>query len=241
MSPAAAKRSPFRQVRKATVVERIIEQLKSLIGTSHYPPNSKFPSERAMALELGVSVPSLREALRTLAVMGVVDTRHGSGTRVADSSANVFKVPFEFLMRLDKPSLEELFETRELLEIHLAGRAAQGRTAADLEALEAAFRDMRALDEADAVVEPDVRFHEAIAQAAHNRVLQRMMGCLRDEIRLLMETAAAGVPDVKVIVDYHAEILDAIRRRKPDQARLAMKKHMDETAGELRRARARKR
>jgi GntR family transcriptional regulator, transcriptional repressor for pyruvate dehydrogenase complex len=239
---AAAKRSPFRRVQKATVVEGIIEQLKTLIGTSHYPPNSKFPSERDMAKQLGVSVPSLREALRTLAVMGVIDTRHGSGTRVADSSANVFKVPFEFLLRLDHPTIGELFETRELIEVFLAGHAAQKRTDEDLATMDSAFAEMRACNgDPVASVEPDIRFHLAIAAAARNRVLERMMGCLHDEIRVQMETAAPGVPDVKAMLDYHGEILESIRRGKPDDARRAMKKHMDETAKELKRAEAKRR
>ena len=239
---AAARLSPFRPVQKARVVEGIIEQLKALIGTRHYPPKSRLPSERDMARRLGVSVPSLREALRTLAVMGVVDTRHGSGTRVADSSANLFRVPFEFLMRLDPIAIGELFETRVLIEVFLAGRAAGNRTAEDLAAMDAALRDMRSAgSDTAAAVEADVRLHEAIAAAGRNRVLHRLMGCLRDEIRVQMKTAVPGVEDRAAMLAYHAEIVEAIRDGNPEEARRAMKKHMDETALELRRAGARKR
>jgi GntR family transcriptional repressor for pyruvate dehydrogenase complex len=239
---AAAARPAFRPVRKGSVVEDVIEQLKALIGTRQYPPNAKLPSERDMARELGVSVPSLREALRTLAVMGVVDTRHGSGTRVAPASANLFRVPFEFLMRLDPPTIDELVGTRELIEVFLAGRAAETRTAEDLAAMEAALQAMRdAGGDPARAVEADVRFHQAIAAAARNRVLQRMMGCLQDEIRLQMKSAVPGVRDRAAMLDYHAGIVEAIRKRRPEEARRAMKKHMDETALELQRAGARRR
>ncbi len=231
------RRPPFKPVHRARVVEGIIGQLKGLIGSRRFPPNSRLPSERDMARQLGVSVPSLREALKTLAVMGVVDTRHGSGTRVADSGANLFKVPFEFLMRLDPVGIGELVETRELIEVFLAGRAAENRTEEDLAAMDEALREMRSAGgDPAAVVEPDARLHEAIAAAAHNGVLRRLMGCLSDEIRAQMKASSPGVRDRSAMLQYHAEIVEAIRRRRPDEARRAMKRHMDETAKELRRA-----
>jgi GntR family transcriptional repressor for pyruvate dehydrogenase complex len=236
------KTQPLQKVHKTTVVEEVLAQLKEWMRSQAYPPRSKFPSERDMARQLGVSLPSVREALRTLSVMGVVDTRHGSGTRVADSSANILKVPFEFLMMLDQPSVVELHQARELIEVYLAGCAAHERTPRDLEAMEAALREMgAAFGDASAMIEPDVRFHEAIAAAAHNRVLQRVMSCLHGAIRHSMEAGVSGVPDTKAVLNYHAEILEAIRRRKPEEARRSMMKHMAETAKEQKRSANRKR
>ena len=231
----------LQKVRKTTVVEGVLAQLKAMMRSEAYPPNSKLPSERDLARQLGVSMPSVREALRTLAVMGVVDTRHGSGTRVADSSANVLKVPFEFLLMFDNPSIDELMHARELIEVFLAGRAAKERTPAELRTIEIALDDMKASRrDPAAMVDPDVRFHEAIAAAAHSRVLQRVMNCLHGAIRESMEAAVAGVPDTRAVLAYHGEIVEAIRRRRPEEARRAMSKHMTETAKEHRRSEARK-
>src|SRR5689334_18375261 len=153
--------------RKASVVSGVLGRLKPILT-----PGSPLPSERELSRKLRVSRPSLREALRTLELMGVVDTRHGSGTQVADSGSDVLKTPLEFLLMLDKPSIEDLVETRSLLEIHLAGRAAERRTDADLAAMEAALRDMKAhLAKPTEVTDPDVRFHAAVAAASHNRLL----------------------------------------------------------------------
>ena len=238
---ATADQRPLQKVRKTTVVDGVLTQLKEMLRSHAYPPRSKFPSERDMARQLGVSLPSVREALRTLTVMGVVDTRHGSGTRVADSSANLLKVPFEFLMMFDQPSVGELLQVRELIEVFLAGRAAQERTPGDLVAIEAALSEMRtAFGHAEAMVDPDVRFHEAIAAAAHNRVLERVMNCLHGAIRESMAAAVKGVPDTRAVLDYHSEILEAIRRRKPEEARRAMRKHMAETAKEHKRSESRR-
>src|SRR5579862_3454018 len=126
-----------------SVCEDIIEQIKELVRSDHYGLGSKLPSERELAEQLGVSRPSVREALRTLAIMGVLETRHGSGTQVSESSQNILRAPFEFLMILDQPTLFELYETRALIEVFLAGRAAEQWTSADLEAIENALNEMR--------------------------------------------------------------------------------------------------
>src|SRR5262245_44934190 len=146
---------PFHSVPGNSVVEEIIEQIKDLIHSERYAPSARLPSERDLAKQLKVSRPSVREALRTLTLMGVVDTRHGSGTQIAASSARVLKTPFEFLLSLDRPSMEELLEARELLEVFLAGRAAERRTQEDLGAIQRALDDMRrALPRRAQVLEP---------------------------------------------------------------------------------------
>lgn len=98
----------FRAVQKVSVCEEIIEQVKTLVGNNHFGPGSRLPSERELAEHLSVSRPTLREALRTLAIMGVLQTQQGSGTQVADSSKDILKAPFEFLLILDQPSISEI-------------------------------------------------------------------------------------------------------------------------------------
>jgi len=224
-------KSTLKPVRKVTVVDDIIGQIKGLIREGG---GRRLPSERALAVQLGVSRPSVREALRTLELMGVVDTRHGSGSQVAASGLNVLRAPFEFLLALDQPTIAHLHETRTLLEIHLAGRAAEMRTDADLAAMEAAVRDMR---EKPGVTEPDHRFHQAVAVAAHNPILLRIMTSLSRSIYDMMDKGWPGVHDPKSGYKIHEPILRAIRRRQGRQAGRAMTHHMDVTTVELRRAR----
>ena len=116
----------FRPVQRLTVVDDILLQLKSRLRQNRLGAGGRLPSERELARELRVSRPSLREALRTLAHMGVVDTRQGSGTQIAPSGSKVLRAPLEFLLALEQPSIAHLLETRELLEVYLAGRAARG-------------------------------------------------------------------------------------------------------------------
>ena len=216
--------------RKGTVVTGVLGRLKPILTAG-----TRLPSERELSRRLRVSRPSLREALRTLELMGVVDTRHGSGTHVADSGTEVLKKPLEFLFMLDRPSIAELHETRSLLEIHLAGRAAERRTDADLAALDAALREMKKkLPRPSDVTDPDLRFHEAIAAASHNRLLERLMNCLRGAISEMMNVAWPGQPDMKASYELHVRVAAAIRKQNASAAREAMARHMEGMTEELR-------
>lgn len=237
MGVPGAKTRGFRPIRKTTVVENIIGQIKTLIQTEHYGAQSDLPNERDLARELGVSRHSVREALRTLAHMGVLDTRHGLGTQVAESSSNLLKAPLEFLIMFDRPSMMELFETRELLEVNLAGWAAERRTSEDLEEMETALREMREnVSDPQASTAADVRFHEAVAAAAHNRILQRLVSGLHDPMFAFIEAVRPGVQDLRKSVELHAGILGAIRRQDAGAARELTARTMVETRDEIRRA-----
>jgi GntR family transcriptional repressor for pyruvate dehydrogenase complex len=216
--------------RKGSVVNGVLGRLKPILTAG-----GRLPSERELSKRLRVSRPSLREALRTLELMGVVDTRHGSGTHVAETGTDVLKKPLEFLFMLDRPSVADLLDTRTLLEVHLAGRAAEMRTDADLKALEEALGDIKKnLSKPSDVTDPDLRFHQAIAAASHNRLLERLMNCLREAISALMEVAWPGQPDMKASYEMHVRIATAIRKKDIDGARQAMMRHMDGMERELR-------
>lgn len=215
--------------RKGSVVSGVLGRLKPILTAG-----TRLPSERELSRKLRVSRPSLREALRTLELMGVVDTRHGSGTQVAESGTDVLRTPLEFLFMLDRPSIEDLVETRSLLEVHLAGRAAERRTDKDVAALESALKDMKSkLARPIDVTDPDVRFHQAIAAASHNRLLERLMNCLREGITEVMIAAWPGVPDMDTSYDQHVKVFAAIKRGNADGARQAMSRMMDMFRKEL--------
>ncbi|MBA3709500.1 MAG: FadR family transcriptional regulator [Planctomycetes bacterium] len=225
LRPPALRRA--RSPRPANLCHDVIERLKALIGSGAYRPGTQLPSERELSRQLGVSRPSLREALRTLSVIGALETRHGSGSQVAASSVNILKSSFEFLLLLDQPTIVDLYETRELIEVHLVGRAAERRTDSDLVAIRAGLDGMRGipLDDPRSVAS-NLRFHAAIAAAAHSLVLERMMSCLHDGIRATMEASAPGVLDAEVCISIHEQIHDAIARQNPADARRAMTLHM---------------
>lgn len=215
--------SPFEPVPKVSVVDHIVDQIKSLMRDHRYRPGSKLPTERDLAKQLGVSRPTVREALRTLEHMGVLDKHPGSGTQIAGSGKGILDAPFEFLFMLDQPTLWELNEARTGFEVYVAGLAAERRTPEDLAAIEAALREYK-----DTVSpEANIRFHQSVAAAAHNRILERIMSSLHEGIRTSIRTLQTVVDDRERSYKVHEEVYLAIRKGDPEEARRAMSRHME--------------
>ena len=153
---------------------------------------------------------------------------------VAASGENVLKTPLEMLMLLDRPTLEELYEVRELVEVHLAGRAAERRTEADLQTMREALAAMQQTV-ADPLrqTDPNIAFHEAIAHAAHLPLLSRFLVSLHDLMHAAVEATLPGVRDPVASYNIHARIFEAIERGKTTDARRAMTVHMAMATDEL--------
>ncbi len=222
----------LKPVKKVSVVDGVIDRLRELLRSGL--PGAKLPGERELAKRLGVSRPTVREALGTLERMGVLDTRHGSGSQFASTGAGVLKTPLAFLLALDKPSIGDLHETRQLIEVHLAGGAAERRTDDDLRAMEAPLRELEAgMKARRGYIEPDFRFHTALAAAAHNPLLERIMTCLSENVVALMDAVVPDVHDWHSSYVIHEKIFDAIRRRNAAQARRLMTLHHTMMTDEL--------
>lgn len=218
-----------------TTHEEVIERLKARLSAAG--PGARLPSERVLADELRVSRSSLREALKALTKLGVLETRRGSGTVVAVDRNRLLNEPLEYVVMLDQVSALELYEARELIEVFLAGRAAQRRTPEDVERIRAALRAMAALPSAsDALAEANARFHEAVAAAAHHPVLERVMSSLHHGLRASIRASERGVLDWGASYAAHEEIADAIARGDARAAKTAMRQHMRMAMAEVRRS-----
>lgn len=227
---------PSTKKSKMTVSEDVIEQIKALVKEAGYLSGARLPSERELARQLGVSRPSVRHALSALTQVGVLKTRQGAGTVVSNSSENLLRAPFEFLMLMEHPSVYDLYEVRELIEVHLAGRAAERRSETDLAVMAGALQEMRGPDiGSEYTTAPDLAFHAAIAAAAHTPILERILVCLQDGIRACMDSAAPAVRDWQASFIIHENIYEAVRLRSATEARRAMTIHMAVAVEELKR------
>lgn len=215
------------------VRDKALRQIQALLRENPGPAY-RLPGERELAERLGVSRPSVREALRTLAQQGMLRTRHGAGTQAAGGGA-ALEAAFGALLAQVEPPLLDLYETRELLEVYLAGRAAERRTEAELAQIEVA---LRALGDglADPIERhgPNLRFHLAIAAAAHNPVLSEILSCLYAGIHARVEAAGLEVGRWPVSREIHEQIFEAIRRQNTQDAQRAMTVHMGIAIEEIR-------
>lgn len=220
---------PFETVEPQRLYRQIAEQLRRAVTAGEFSVGSRLPAERDLAKQLGVSRPSLREALIALEVEGMIEVRTGSGIYVLAHNTRARKRP--------KPDARpewgplQLMRARELVEGEVAALAARHAKKADLLAISSALQQMR--DEVDAGREPrqgDEAFHNAIAQAGGNEVLRDTVQEYERARYAPIFTRLGGYFETPVswnaAIREHTAVLEAIRSRDPDTARQAMHHHL---------------
>jgi GntR family transcriptional repressor for pyruvate dehydrogenase complex len=179
---------------------------------------------------LGVSRPSLRAGLKTLEAMGVVQARHGSGTFIAAGPPVLTSEPLSFLAALHGFSREQMFEARLVLEVAVAGLAAERtRSAAEwLVAISDETTGMFAsIDDPDAFLDHDIRFHRAVAAASDNPILAALVEMVSAIFKGVRQRTIGRARDLKEAADEHRAIYQAIRAHDAEQARRAMAAHLE--------------
>jgi GntR family transcriptional regulator, transcriptional repressor for pyruvate dehydrogenase complex len=225
--PAPA--AQFHAVRKSRAYEQVVEQIQRLIASGVLKPGDRLPPERELATRFGVGRSSLRDAIRTLEVMGIVESRHGAGTVVRDLSSDSLVVPLANLLVHKRELVAELLDVRRMIEPALAARAAANATDEEIAQMEEILRRQgEKIRRGEQTIEEDSQFHYTIALAARNSVLLRVLDVLMD---LLHESRARSlqVPG-RVERSYagHKRILKAIKRRDQAGAEAAVKQHLRE-------------
>ncbi len=196
-----------------------------------FPPGEPLPSERHLAERFGVSRGSIRDALRTLETIGLLETRHGQGTYPLELSVERLVAPLASVMSYRHDLQEELMDVRRMFEPAVARAAAQRATEEDLADLQNTLDSQRQkLKSGQSAITEDTAFHAILARATRNRVIMSIMATLND---LLVESRTQsllqkGRPSRSL--DGHEAVVAALRRRDPDGASLAMSTHIDQIA-----------
>jgi len=208
---------------------QIADQIRTLIGTGEVAPGARLPAERDLARQLGVSRPSLREALIALEVEGLLDVRVGSGIYVARSDGHTGGA-----VLADASGPFEVIRARWLIEGECAALAAKHGSPAQLRAIRQAHAELQ--KEAKRHHNPldaDRRFHVRIAQATGNSALELVVQTLWDQrvgpLYRALESKLEYPAMAAETIGEHAAILGAILARDPAAARGAMRRHMDMT------------
>ena len=211
-------------IRRRSVVHDAIAKLKELIDHQYFKFGQKLPPERELAKLLGISLPSLREALRALSILGVVDMRPGSGTYLKNSLDAWSHEAFSLFFDLNPSIHLDLFEARLGIEGFIAELAAERRAEDDLTRMEAALKRMKShLSDKDEYIRHENEFHRAIFVAAKNVVLQTFMEKMykilhesrRKTVRLLADVYRESYLD-------HYAVYRGIKDANPREARRAM-------------------
>jgi GntR family transcriptional regulator, transcriptional repressor for pyruvate dehydrogenase complex len=224
-------------VRKISVVQSAISKIKELIDQEYFRFGEKLPPERELARLLGISLPSLREALRALSILGIAEMRPGSGTYLRSSMSSWSSDPFSLLFNLSKPVHIDLFEARMGIEGIIAELAAKKRTREDLEAMEAALREMKShLEDKKEYIKYEIEFHQAIIRAAKNIILEDFMEKM---YKVLFESRKKTVEQLRDVYreSYldHYQIYRHIKDRDSKKARRAMVNNLAQVEKRFRR------
>jgi GntR family transcriptional repressor for pyruvate dehydrogenase complex len=211
------------------VTEDAIEQIRELIASGAWGPGTRLPRESDLARQLGLSRNSLREAVRALSLVRVLEVRQGDGTYVSSlEPSELFEPTLSATHLLRGRTVLELFEVRRMLEPEAAAMAAQRADAAVIEALRRELERMvTAGDRADELVEADAAFHDVVAGAPGNGVLQALLRSLSTRtVRARLWHGLADRDALDVARAEHTRIYEAIAAGDADLARASTLLHI---------------
>ena len=220
---ASGSVSTFEPVRKQVIAEEITSRLLSLIQERQLGPGDRLPSERELAASMEVSRPSLREALRALSLMNVIETRQGDGTYVSSLEPGLLVEHLDFVLSLDRSAMHHLFEVRRIVEVGIAEIAARRATDAQIALLEdLLLKASGSTPDAEAFLQVDLEIHDLIASAADNPLLSRIMSSLsRLGLASRQHTGAQRRVREQSLAD-HTAIVEAIKAREEGKEKVIL-------------------
>jgi len=205
----------------------VVGFVQRLIESGEFKAGDKLPPERELAQLIGVSRPSVRAGLQSLAAVGVVESRQGAGTFVSDGPPLFDVNPLSLFSALHGIPQDELFETRRVIEIDLAGLAAERARGDELAVISEQVMEMFAsVDDVHRFLVHDIRFHRAVAAAARNPLLAAIMEMVADlfyDQRKKTVDRWRGAPEA---AEQHRRIYQAIRSGDVERARREMDTHL---------------
>lgn len=221
-----------------SVTTETIEKIKGMILSGDVLPGDRLPPESELAERLGVSRSSLREAVRALAVLNVVEARQGDGTYITSLTPDVLLESMSFGIELvNDPSLLEVFQVRRFLETEATAAAAIGITEDELDALRECMSRMERAESTEQLVRADEEFHHIVAGATRNSMLVALLDSLSSRtVRARLWRAVIERGAVERTKQWHHAILEGLEARDPELARAADLMHIAEGEAWLRRA-----
>ena len=219
----------FNAVQAKSVSQLIVEQIQDMIFRGELKSGDQLPPERELSERLSVSRPALREALKALEVMGLVESHQGSGTFIVNKVENQYLMPLSLSFKLDEGKLSDILAFRQMIETYTVSAAASLASEEDIEELQRLHEELSGEEDMSVMSKADRAFHNRIAQISGNPLI---MNTLSSASHLLDVFASESTrlsffedDNRENTISEHQEILDAIRARDPERAEKAIKHH----------------
>jgi GntR family transcriptional regulator, transcriptional repressor for pyruvate dehydrogenase complex len=221
-------RSKIRPITKISISEEIAKQIINLISNGDLKPGERLPSERELCEHFGASRSSLREALRCLSIVGVLNARVGDGTSVATDGGRFLRKIVEWRLITEKHDIENLMEVRIALEGVSAANAALRATQDDIEKLQEMLAKMKlAARDTKKFAVLDVEFHIALAKSSGNALVFDLVSMIRSHLVRVLPKVLLLPNAMPLSTKEHIAIVEAIVRRDANAARTAMHAHLE--------------
>ncbi len=232
---ALAARSSRRAWKKPPrLYEEVARDLASAISEGQLAPGTFLPTEQELAQEYGASRSVVREAVKLLSARGFVEVLHGRGSRVRPRHQWQLLDQLVHLVREDRQVPHDLLELRRILEVEIAGLAAERAVTEQLAAMEETIAAMAAAaDRPEECIEQDILFHRLLAEAARNSLLPLVLEPVGQLLRASRVATIHNPGAVERSISAHRAILDRVAAHDADGARDAMRSHLLQVEGEI--------
>jgi GntR family transcriptional repressor for pyruvate dehydrogenase complex len=217
-------------IARATLTDMIVERLINFIVDNNMKPGDRLPSERELMTQLSIGRSSLREAIKVLKAIGIVEVSIGAGMFVGRGDMSIIYGPLSWSVLMSESNLREVMESRRIIEVELAGLAAERAAEDEIKEIGDKLKALKdGVNSTEKRSIQDVEFHLGIARASHNSLLYHILNTLHRLLQAMLAEAAltyhAGVQPSDEITEL-MPIYEAIRSRNAQAARRAMETHL---------------
>ena len=226
-------RDALKVVEKKRAYESIVQQVLDLIGNGKLKQGDQLPSERELTEIFRVSRTTVREAIRTLESMKLLQSRQGNGTYVLASSEAELVQPLAAALFNAKDDIRDIFYVRKIIEPHVAELAAENATTQETEEMEEILQKQEmCIEHNESIIETDTAFHNLMANASKNRVIERLTVALVDFLKqsrenYLMEDEHGNKRSERSL-EGHKRVLAAIKKGDSEAAKNSMLQHLED-------------
>ncbi len=221
----------FTQIKSKKVYQHVIEQIQNMIMDGTLKRGDKLPSERHLAELLGVSRTSIREALRALEIIGLIESRQGEGTFIKGSVDTSLFEPLSVMFMLSDGKPHHILELRKIIEIESAKLASEKISEKDKKELQKIMNNLRNSENEKESSKFDKKFHYKIAECTGNYLILNLLNAISSLITSFIKGARWEIlvqnKSEDFLINQHQEICDAIVTNDSEKAELAMKEHLE--------------
>lgn len=221
----------FSPIKNTKVYEQVIDQIKDMIDKGTLKKGDKLPSERGLVEQLQVSRASIREALRALEVIGLIECRQGEGNYIKSSFQDNLFEPLSIMFMLEGSSKEEIWELRKIMEVEASGLAAKRITSEQLKELEEIIQRFINCEDEDTNAEIDKEFHYKIAECSGNVLIFNILRTVSTLVDHFIKDARKLIliqqGNKEILFSQHKDIYLSMEKHSSVDARKAMREHLD--------------